>query len=80
MPASLWQHRRWVFPIALRSTTVTKKIAGNGELEAAFAAARERVAKILTQKADSTDKLYALHAPEVECIAKARRGRATSSG
>jgi IS5 family transposase len=29
-------------------------------------------AKILTQKADSTDKLYALHAPEVECIAKGK--------
>ena len=30
------------------------------------------MAKILTQKADSTDKLYALHAPEVECIAKGK--------
>lgn len=27
---------------------------------------------ILTQKAGSTDKLYALHAPEVECIAKGK--------
>ncbi|EZP81283.1 IS5 family transposase [Novosphingobium resinovorum] len=48
------------------------KIAGNEELEAAFAVVRERVAKILTQKAGSTDKLYALHAPEVECIAKGK--------
>ena len=34
--------------------------------------ARERVAKILTQKPGSADKLYALHAPEVECIAKGK--------
>lgn len=51
---------------------IGRKIAGNEELEAAFAVARERVAKILTQKPDSTDKLYALHAPEVECIAKGK--------
>jgi IS5 family transposase len=51
---------------------IGRKIAGNEEREAAFALARERVAKILTQKANSTDKLYALHAPEVECIAKGK--------
>lgn len=51
---------------------IGRKIAGNEELEAAFAVVRERVAKILTQKAGSTDKLYALHAPEVECIAKGK--------
>lgn len=51
---------------------IGRKIAGNDELETAFAAARERVAKILTQKAGDTDKLYALHAPEVECIAKGK--------
>jgi IS5 family transposase len=51
---------------------IGRKIAGNEELKAAFAVARERVAKILTQKPDSTDKLYVLHAPEVECIAKGK--------
>jgi transposase, IS5 family len=51
---------------------IGRKIAGNGALEAAFALARERVAKILAQKAGDTDKLYALHAPEVECIAKGK--------
>lgn len=51
---------------------IGRKIAGNEELEAAFAVARERVAKVFTQKAGSTDKLYALHAPEVECIAKGK--------
>lgn len=34
--------------------------------------ARERVARILTRNAGDTDKLYALHAPEVECIAKGK--------
>ena len=51
---------------------IGRKIAGNEDLEAAFALARERVAKILTQKPGSADKLYALHAPEVECIAKGK--------
>src|SRR3546814_10024780 len=34
--------------------------------------ARERVARVLAQKAGDSDKLYALHAPEVECIAKGK--------
>ena len=51
---------------------IARKIAGNEELEEVFAVARERVAKILTQKKDDADKLYALHAPEVECIAKGK--------
>ena len=51
---------------------IGRKIAGNEALEAAFAGLRERVARVLTQKAGDTDKLYALHAPEVECIAKGK--------
>ncbi len=51
---------------------IGRKIAGNEALEAVFARARERVARVLTQKAGDTDKLYALHAPEVECIAKGK--------
>lgn len=51
---------------------IGRKIAGNETLEAAFAVPRERVARILTQKAGNGDKLYALHAPEVECIAKGK--------
>jgi len=51
---------------------IGRKIAGNEALEAAFAGLRERVAQVLTQKAGDTDKLYALHAPEVECIAKGK--------
>ena len=51
---------------------IGRKIAGNEELAAVFAIARERVARILNQKAGDSDKLYALHAPEVECIAKGK--------
>lgn len=51
---------------------IGRKIAGNEELGAAFAVARERVARILAQKSGDADKLYALHAPEVECIAKGK--------
>ncbi len=32
-----------------------------------------RTGRILTQQRKDTNKLYALHAPEVECIAKGRR-------
>ena len=51
---------------------IGRKIAGDAQLEAVFAAARERIAKVLVQKAGDSDKLYALHAPEVECIAKGK--------
>ncbi|GAC1646107.1 MAG: IS5 family transposase [Chloroflexota bacterium] len=51
---------------------IGRKIAGDHALEAAFAVARQQVARILAQKPADTDKLYALHAPEVECIAKGK--------
>ena len=51
---------------------IGRKIAGNATLEAAFAVPRERIARVLTQKAGDAHKLYALHAPEVECIAKGK--------
>jgi len=51
---------------------IARKIAGNDVLEAAFAETRERVARILAQRSGDTDKLYAFHAPEVECIAKGK--------
>jgi transposase, IS5 family len=51
---------------------IGRKIAGDEMLEAAFADTRERVARILVQRAGDTGKLYAFHAPEVECIAKGK--------
>jgi IS5 family transposase len=51
---------------------IARKIVGNDVLEAAFAETRERVARILAQRSGDADKLYAFHAPEVECIAKGK--------
>src|SRR3546814_17428464 len=43
---------------------IGRKIAGNAELEDAFAVARARVARVLAQKAGDSAQLYALHAPQ----------------
>jgi transposase, IS5 family len=51
---------------------VGRKLAGRPDLEAAFATAQERVARLLAQRSDDAGKLYALHAPEVECIGKGK--------
>jgi transposase, IS5 family len=51
---------------------VGRKLAGRPDLEAAFATAQERVARLLAQKPGDTGKLCALHAPEVECIGKGK--------
>jgi len=51
---------------------VARKVAGRPDLEAAFATAQERVARLLAQRPSDTGKLYALHAPEVECIGKGK--------
>ena len=51
---------------------VGRKLAGRPDLEAAFATAQERVARVLAQKPGGKGKLYALHAPEVECIGKGK--------
>jgi IS5 family transposase len=51
---------------------IGRKIAGDTLLERVFAVARERTGRILAQRAGDTHKLYAFHAPEVECIAKGK--------
>jgi len=48
------------------------KIAGDAQLEAAFHVALARAEKILGQQPGDPNKLYALHAPEVECIGKGK--------
>jgi transposase, IS5 family len=57
------------------------------KLEGVDEAAREalslwlgRAQRLYSQRPKDKGKLYALHAPEVECIARARRGSRTSSG
>jgi transposase, IS5 family len=51
---------------------VGRKLAGRPDLAAAFTTARERVARLLAQKPGDAGKLYALHAPEVECIGRGK--------
>jgi IS5 family transposase len=51
---------------------IVRKIAGNAALEARFARLLGLVERLLTQKTKDKNKLYALHAPEVACIAKGK--------
>jgi IS5 family transposase len=51
---------------------IRRKIAGDLALEAAFATVLERAERILDQQPGDKNKLYALHAPEVECIGKGK--------
>lgn len=51
---------------------IRRKIVGNAVLETAFKVALERAEKILGQQSGDKGKLYAMHAPEVECIGKGK--------
>jgi len=51
---------------------VGRKIAGNAALEAKFARLLGLVERLMAQQPKDKDKLYALHAPEVVCIAKGK--------
>ena len=51
---------------------IERKIAGRPDLVDASAFVLERVKRLLAQKPDDKNKLYALHAPEVECVAKGK--------
>ncbi|MET4038171.1 IS5 family transposase [Bradyrhizobium sp. RT4a] len=51
---------------------ISRKIAGNGELEARFARLLSLVERLLAQKPKDRNKLYSLHAPEVVCISKGK--------
>jgi IS5 family transposase len=51
---------------------VGRKIAGNAAVEAVFAVPLERINRLLRQRRADKKKLYALHAPEVECLAKGK--------
>ena len=64
---------------------IERKIDGQPDLQHACEPRLERVKQFPAQKPDDKNKIYALHAPEVECIAKslpsdltrgARRARA----
>jgi transposase, IS5 family len=51
---------------------IGRKTAGHEELEVAFADILALVDRVIAQRKDGKNKLYALHAPEVECIAKGK--------
>ena len=51
---------------------VARKIAGKAALEAHFARLLGLVERLLAQRPKDKNKLYALHAPEVVCIAKGK--------
>lgn len=51
---------------------IERKTAGEPDLVGARAFVLKRVKRLLAQKRDDKNKLYALHAPEVECIAKGK--------
>ena len=51
---------------------IQRKIEGNPDLEALFAEPMARAERIQTQKQGDKDKLYAFHAPEVECLGKGK--------
>lgn len=51
---------------------IGRKIVGKPDLEAAFAPIAEPIVRLLGQKTNDSHKIYALHAPEVECIAKGK--------
>ena len=70
------QAERWVRKLRTWTGRLTRdierKTAGEPDLVGARALVLERVKRLLAQKRDDRNKLYALHAPEVECIAKGK--------
>ena len=51
---------------------IERKIEGQPDLQQACEPKLKRVKAFLAQKPDDKNKIYALHAPEVECIAKGK--------
>lgn len=51
---------------------IQRKVADNNELTQSFKSLSSIVEKLLSQQKDSKNKIYSLHALEVECIAKGK--------
>jgi transposase, IS5 family len=51
---------------------IERKIAGDWQLQEAFRPVAEPIARLLTQNKQDRQKIYARHAPEVECMAKGK--------
>jgi IS5 family transposase len=54
---------------------IERKTAGQSELEAVFTDELALARRLLEQKKSDRNKLYSLHAPEVECISKGKAHR-----
>src|SRR5258705_13251232 len=54
------------------SRDIRRKLAGNHALAPHFARALALVDRLIAQQRHDTGKLYSLHAPEVECLAKGK--------
>lgn len=61
--------RTWLGRLA---RDVARKVGGDAALGAAFAEPLGRVRRLLDQRRGDRGKLYALHAPEVECLGKGK--------
>ena len=61
--------RTWIGRLA---RDIERKIEGQPDLQHACEPRLSRVKAFLAQKPDDKNKIYALHAPEVECIAKGK--------
>lgn len=51
---------------------IERKVSGNTELQDRFSPLFENAHRLLQQQRNDKNKLYSLHAPEVECIAKGK--------
>ena len=51
---------------------IERRISGDSALQEMFADLLSKAHRLLEQTRDSKDKLYSIHAPEVECIAKGK--------
>ncbi len=51
---------------------IVRKIKGQAELQAAFSSELALAKRLLGQQRQDKNKLYSLHAPEVECIGKGK--------
>jgi IS5 family transposase len=66
------QLRTW---LGCLSRNIGRKVAGKAAMQAALAGPLGLIARLLRQRREDRgrDKLYSLHAPEVECIGKGKR-------
>src|SRR3954453_14645968 len=61
--------RTWLCPLKSCASSNRTRTPAPG---AAFGMPRARIARLLAQRPEDPNKIYALHAPEVECIAKGK--------